>query len=509
MDVAAPDPGPPPVKREKSASRRLLGGAAWVASGEVITQLIALATTIVVARQLGPGPYGVAALANLILGFAGLFRDLGFAPAIATGRLAAPEELDSAHWMLVVAGGAWALLAIALSPLLAAIFDSHSVQPVLHVASLSLFVLAWGLVPKALLQRQGKFSALAGLSISQQLLTSVLAVTLALLGHGVWALVLPNIVASGVNAGLAWHLARVRPKLRFRASLLRRHAREGANITGFTVFNYLTRNADNAIIGRQFGEQALGQYAFAYALMRRPVTVVSQALSGPLLPKLAELRNDLESCDRAVIRVVGTVLRVVSPILVLGAVLSHLMVPLLFGARWPEAAPLVRVLLLLGAVQVVGPLFGTLWLGFGQTTLLFRWGLFTGLGSIGVYWLGALLGGPLGVAMAYAVYSGLMLWATVVLTRRFCKLALAAFAPTVGRILVDLSLMAALALAVERGLLWAGASAWLRLILAAALGLLAYVSILRLVRRQELASLIGLLPWPLAKRLRSLLKLAT
>jgi hypothetical protein len=135
--------------------------------------------------------------------------------------------------------------------------------------------------------------------------------------------------------------------------------------------------------------------------------------------------------------------------------------------------------------------------------------LLSGLGSIGVYWLGAFLGGPLGVAMAYAVYSGLMLWATVVLTRRFCKLALAAFVPTVGRIVVDLSLMAALALAVERGLLWAGASAWLRLIQAAALGLVVYVSILRLVRRQELVSLIGLLPWSLAERLRRLFKLST
>jgi O-antigen/teichoic acid export membrane protein len=502
------DPAPPPVNPQKGASRRLLGGAAWVASGEVITQLIALATTVVVARQLGPGPYGVAALANLILGFAGLFRDLGFAPAIATGRLAAPEELDTAHWMLVLAGGVWALSAVALSPILAVIFDSHSVQSVLHIASLSLFVLAWGLVPKALLQRQGKFSALAGLSISQQLLTSALAVTLALLGYGVWALVLPNIAASAVNAALAWHLARVRPKLRFRGSLMRRHVREGANITGFTIFNYLTRNADNAIIGRQFGEQALGQYAFAYALMRRPVNVVSQAMSGPLLPKLAELRNDLASCDRAVIRVVSTVLRVASPVLVLGAALSHLMVPLLFGERWPDAAPIVRILLLLGAVQVVGPLFGTLWLGFGQTTLLFRWGLVTGLASIGVYWLGALLGGPEGVAMAYAIYSASMLWVTVVLTRRFCKLELAAFVPTVGRIVVDLSLMSAFALAGERGLLWAGASAWPRLILATTVGLLVYVATLRLVRRQELLALIGLLPRPLAERLRRLFRLS-
>jgi PST family polysaccharide transporter len=451
-------------------------------------------TSIVVARSLGPEPYGVFAIANLLLGFTVLFRDLGFSPAIITGRLSEPIELDSAHWLLVCIGGGLALISAAAAPLIALAFASPAVEDVLRVASLSLFAPAWGVVPLARLQRRRQFNLLARISVCQNLAAMVCAISLAWLGYGVWALVLPAIVASALAATLAWMVLGRRPHLNFAWAHLRPHLREGANVTGFSMFNYLTRNADNAIIGRSFGEHALGQYAFAYTLMKRPVNIIAKALGTPLLPMLADLQSDLERCDQAFVRVIGAVLRIAAPPLLMGALLSHLLVPVVFGERWLEAIPLVRILLFLGALQVVGTLFGSLWLSLGQSSLLLRWGIASGTASLPVFALGAWLGGPEGLAIGYALFSAAMLIPTVILTRRYCGLRLAGLASLAARTAVDMAATATAIGAADFSLAHSPSPLWLRLAFDLVVGSTTYVLILKRFRRDELSVLSKALP---------------
>lgn len=505
MDV--PDRGQEDLKPAQTAGQRLARGASWVVAGEVIAQAVAIITNVMVARALGPEPYGMFAIAGLLLGFATLFRDLGFSPAIVTGRLSAPEELDSAHWLLVASGAALALASAAAAPLVAFIFNSPGVAGVIRVTSLSLFAFSWGIVPMARLQRRGQFNRLAVLSVCQNLLAMVVAISLARAGYGVWALVVPNILASALAALGAWCQLGCWPNLRFSWSVLGGHVREGANVTGFSMFNYLTRNADNAIIGRQFGEEALGQYSFAYTLMKRPVSIVSKALGSPLLPMLADLRDDLARCDRAFVRIVGAVLRVAAPPLLMGALLSHVLVPVLFGERWLGSVPLVRIFLLLGALQVIGPLFGTLWLSLGQTSLLLRWGLVSGLGSIPVFWVGASVAGAEGLATAYALYSAAMLVPTIALTRRLCGLGLEGMSTFLVAAAVDLGAMAAMVLIGDFWLARAEAPAWVRLLAGSLLGTATYVSLLRCFRRAELRTLLNAIPAALRTPLQRLLGL--
>lgn len=495
MDLDVPRGGQETLKPHHDSGAGLARGVTWVAAGELAGQAIAMATSVVVARSLGPEPYGLFAIANLLLGFAVLFRDLGFSPAIITGRLSDTADLDSAHWLLVCAGGCLALAAAAAAPLIALAFEAPSVEGVLRVASLSLFAPAWGVVPMARLQRRRQFNLLARVSVCQNLVAMVLAITLAWLGYGVWALVLPTIFASALASALAWILLGTWPRLSFTAwRRLRPHAREGANVTGFSMFNYLTRNADNAIIGRFFGEHALGQYAFAYTLMKRPVNIITKALGNPLLPLLADLRADLARCDQAFVRVVGAVLRIAAPPLLMGAVLSHLLVPVLFGARWLEAIPLVRILLFLGALQVVGPLFGSLWLSLGQSALLFRWGLVSGTASLPVFALGAWLGGPEALAVGYALYSAAMLIPTVILTRRRCELPLAGLSSLAARAGLDMAVMTLAMVACDAALAQTASPLWLRLAAGLVVGCTTYVLILRRFRREELRVLLKVVP---------------
>jgi O-antigen/teichoic acid export membrane protein len=323
----------------------------------------------------------------------------------------------------------------------------------------------------------------------------LLAIALAWSGYGVWALVLPTIVASAVAAALAWILLGSWPRLNFAGwSRLRPHLREGANVTGFSMFNYLTRNADNAIIGRFFGEHALGQYSFAYTMMKRPVGIISKALGSPLLPMLAQLQTDIDRCDQAFVRVVGAVLRIAAPPLVMGAVLSHLLVPVLFGERWLEAIPLVRILLFLGALQVVGTLFGSLWLSLGQSSLLLRWGVASGMASLPVFALGAWLGGPEALAAGYALYSAAMLIASVMLTRRVCGLPLRGLSSLAARAGLDMTAMAIAIVAGDVLLSHTASPLWLRFVLGLSVGSTTYVLILRRFRRDELRVLLRVVP---------------
>src|SRR5262249_22989007 len=70
-----------PASPAPALGRRAARGAAWIAFSFGATQLIAMATNLLLARVLSPQDFGLVAMANLLLAFVGPFHDSGLLPA--------------------------------------------------------------------------------------------------------------------------------------------------------------------------------------------------------------------------------------------------------------------------------------------------------------------------------------------------------------------------------------------------------------------------------------------
>ena len=79
----------------------------------------------------------------------------------------------------------------------------------------------------------------------------------------------------------------------------------GGGLTGSSVLNYFTRNADNVIIGFALGSGPLGIYSKAYNLLMMPVRQFNAPIGSIMIPALSRLQDDPARYRRAFLLAVG------------------------------------------------------------------------------------------------------------------------------------------------------------------------------------------------------------
>ena len=85
------------------------------------------------------------------------------------------------------------------------------------------------------------------------------------------------------------------------------------------------------------------------------------------------------------------------------AVVAPIAVPVIFGEQWLPSIILVQILSIVGLLRSTGNPVGSLLLSKGRADLGFKWNLALLITQIPGLYLGAKLGGTVGVAIAFAI----------------------------------------------------------------------------------------------------------
>jgi len=203
-------------------------------------------------------------------------------------------------------------------------------------------------VPTALLMREQRFKAIAGAGAVAGLVSSVVGVSAALAGAGLWSLVAMELVRQCVQTSLVMRLAGWRPG--WRAS--RSDARDlvGFNLStwGAWSLTYVDGQLPRVLIGSHLGTEALGFYALAHRLFDHASSVLMAPAYQVLMPGMSRVQADRAAARRLADSILRAASVVASPVFLGLAAVASLLVPLAFGERWEGAVPVVQVLMLLG-----------------------------------------------------------------------------------------------------------------------------------------------------------------
>jgi O-antigen/teichoic acid export membrane protein len=386
---------------------RTARGVAWVTSARLGSQIVQFAASIVLARLLAPSVYGLVAIVWTFTGFAFLFNDLGIGASLVQSKTVSEADASTAFLVNVAVGIGLTLIVLVLSQPLANLVHEPKVGSLLRLASLA-FTLSITTVPTALLERRMKFGLVAGLDFCTSVLGLAVSVTAAALGVGAESLVIGPLVTITASSVLSFLAAGWLPTARPTRESARRLFSFGKHLTGFNVINYWARNGDNLLIGRFVGASELGLYNRAYMLMLMPVTQVTGVLGRVLLPVFAAMQDDPERLRAAVLRVSRASGLLFFPLVLGLAATAHNFVLVAFGPRWRGAIPLVAILAISAAPQIVASLSGLLSQAVGRTRLMSTWGNLSSF-SVIVSILIGLPWGAEGVAIAFAARAYLLL----------------------------------------------------------------------------------------------------
>jgi O-antigen/teichoic acid export membrane protein len=341
-------------------------GVRWTFLGYATNRLVTFAATVVLARLLVPGDFGLVALAISVTTLLGLFSGLGLGAALVLHGERDERVEQTMLALLIAAGLAFGLALLALAEPIADAFDAPRLASVLRALTPMFVVGGLNWFYESMLQRDLDFRARFLTQAARTAVYAIVAIALAAAGAGVWSLVGGYLAMDFAYALSLMRLApyRVRPVYRRGAASEALATGRGFVLQGTAEF--LQQNADYLAVGRILGVSRLGAYSMAYRLGEIPSGAVAIQVATVTFPRFAQMRQRGED----VIPGYETALRaVVLLTMPLGMVLSAAAEPFtqaVFGSRWLAMIGPLGVFGLWAAVRPIMATQGWLLNSIGQ-----------------------------------------------------------------------------------------------------------------------------------------------
>jgi O-antigen/teichoic acid export membrane protein len=406
--------------------QRTFSAVRWTTTATVARTLLQLAQIAVLARMLAPEDYGLMAMVGVVLGFAGIFADMGVNSAYIQRQDVTPEQRSSLFWLNVCMSSVLTLLVLMLSPLIAHFFGDVRLSHLLMLAATTFVISALGQQLRMNAEKELDFRAVVLQEVAAAFLGFAAAVAAAFAGWGVYALILGGIVGTVSSTILAWlFLARGwRPMWCFRLSDVRSYLGFGGALVANNLVNEFNRSVDLLLGGRMLAAAALGLYSLPRQVVFQIQGTVNPIITRVGFPLIAQVQDDIPRVRAIYLKTLNMTTATNAPLYVGIAFFAPEVVRIMMGDKWLAAADLLRLLSLWGFLRSTGNPVGSLLLGMGRADLSLKWNLGMLFVVPPVLWVGA-KSGTMGLAWALLVFTILMFvpgW--FVLVRPLCKAGL-------------------------------------------------------------------------------------
>ena len=348
-------------------TERAVTSGVWVALTNVVDRVLQLAMVLLVARLIGPGSYGVMALALVVMSALTQLSRLGIdAALIQREERDVDAYLDTAWMMQNARGLVVAAVLFASAPVLAGFFDESQLTPVLRVLALS--PLLSGLQNPGLLylKKDLRFDKQFVYTIAGTVLYVAVALAVALVTRSVWALVFGLVASDFARLVVSYLIVDYRPRPRFDVD----HARElfgyGKWIFASGVVLFLIMEGDDAFVGWYLGTAVVGLYQLAYRVSNAPATEVTQTISSVVFPTYAKMQGDDRQLRDGFFKTVQLTTFVSVPVAVGVAAVAPTFVDTFLTEQWDAMVPMIQLLAAWGLLRSLGATTGPLFQAIGK-----------------------------------------------------------------------------------------------------------------------------------------------
>jgi PST family polysaccharide transporter len=335
-------------KIKQKLSNKFIRNTGWLGGAELANRVFRLGATVVLARTFSPQDYGLVAIVMTTYEFANVFT----AKAGISSKLVQASEKDldvlceTAYWMSWIASaGIFLLQCFASFPIAWFYKDTRVIAPIC-VSAVVYLMIPLLTVQLSMIDRSNRLNIIALCNVTQSFFSNLLTVIFALLGWGVWSVVLSLVLTMP-----AWVIiSRInhpwQAKTSFTLYRWREIASYATNIIGADLLTKLRDNLDYLLVGRFLGLEALGIYYFAFNAGLGISLNVINSLTWSLWPHLCAARENFQEFKRRYFSGLKTIAVVIIPLVLLQSSLAPFYVPIIFGKSWTHAIPILVVICL-------------------------------------------------------------------------------------------------------------------------------------------------------------------
>lgn len=351
--AAPPAPPPTPPASDEGAIERLraaaVRGGLFTLFGYGASQVLRLASNLILTRLLAPEHFGLMALVNSCMTALQMFSDLGVRVSIVQDREGdAPRFLNTAWTLNTIRGTVLWLVACALAWPVARFYEQPDLLALIPVVSLQALIMGFHSTNWAALSRHMALGRLTAIDLGVQLVSLATMCGWAyFISRSVWALVVGSLVNAVLRVFLSHTLLPgVRNWFLWDREVAGKLIRFGRWITISTILTYVADKSDRLILGAVMTISMLGVYniaAFMAQAVIEGLSAISQRILFPLYARLSEVEQG-PALSRRIFRARALLHLLTLPPLAFLIACPDLVLELLYDDRFHGGAWVLRTL---------------------------------------------------------------------------------------------------------------------------------------------------------------------
>jgi O-antigen/teichoic acid export membrane protein len=323
---------------------KTLSGMRWTTLAMVTNVSFNLGYTAIIARLLAPSAFGLIAMSQIAIRFLSYFAQLGVSPALVQKPGLSERDIRAALTLSVAINALLFALMWLLAPLAGGFFGNPAVVPILRGLSAAFLLSGFSVISLGLLRRRLMFKQLAMVEIVSYILGyGVVGISSAFQGFGVWSLVFAVIGQEAITLVASYAFVRHSLRPLFAWHDIRHFLHYGGKYSAIGFLEYIGANVDSMLIGRWYGETALGFYNRGQMLVKLPMHHIGNAVTKVLFPVLSSAQANPQKMASGYLAgwiIIGSLAASVSLALIPAA--SDAVLTLL-GPQWTAAVPIVEI----------------------------------------------------------------------------------------------------------------------------------------------------------------------
>lgn len=341
----------------QSLHSKVVKATKWSVAMEIISKLITPITSMVLARLLTPGAFGVVTTITMIVTFAELFTDAGFQKYLIQHAFIDDEDREQsttvAFWSnFVLSLLIWGVIAIFCEPL-AMLVGNPGLGHVIVIACVAIPLAAFSSIQMALYKRDLDFKTLFNVRIVAICIPLFVTIPCALLFRNFWALIIGILARDVANAVLLTWYSKWKPRLYYSFAKLK-------EMISFTIWSlieaisiWLTSYVDVFMVGTLLSQHYLGLYKTSTTVVAQMMHLITAATTPVLFSSLSKLQSDEAEFKKLFFKFQKLVGILVIPLGVGIFCFSNLITEILLGDQWMEAARFIGLWGLTSSVTII------------------------------------------------------------------------------------------------------------------------------------------------------------
>lgn len=332
---------------------KLFTGAVWSYIQRFSGQALQLLTSMFLARLVAPEEFGLIAMCFVFQGIAGKLADAGFASALMQKKNAEQMDYTSVFYLNIVLNFVLYGCLFVAAPYCASFFKEPKVELLIRVASVNMLIGPFGAVHGIIFMKEMIYKKPVIMGLICNVISSVVGISLAFAGWGVWALVCQGIFGTLFGTIAVWFISEWRPSLDFSMKHIKGLFSYGSKTMATGLLTYAFEKAYEVVVGKFYSATSLALYNRANnttGVFSQTFYGVINGLTFPVFVKMQDDVGRLRLNVRKFTRIVAMIMTTVMfALLALGEPLFLAM----YSSKWIEAVPYLKFTCVLAVINAL------------------------------------------------------------------------------------------------------------------------------------------------------------